>query len=55
MNFFVMDATKDGQRAVGWSAPLIGDFHTLERFGRVIFPQPAMAAAAAPAPAGKTH
>jgi hypothetical protein len=55
MNFFVMDAIKDGQRAVGWSPPLVGDFHTLERFGRVIFPQPAMLAAAAPAAGNKTH
>ena len=45
MNFFVMDALEKGQRAVGWSPPLIGDFHTLDRFGRVVFPQ-----AAAPSP-----
>jgi hypothetical protein len=54
MNFFVMDATASGQRAVGWSAPLIGDFHTLDRFGRVVFPQaavdPAPGAAASEAP-----
>ncbi|HEX7478311.1 MAG TPA: carbohydrate-binding family 9-like protein [Polyangiales bacterium] len=37
MNFFVMDARKQGQRAVAWSAPLVGDFHTLARFGRVTF------------------
>lgn len=37
MNFFVMDARKDGQRAVSWSAPLVGDFHTLDRFGQVEF------------------
>jgi hypothetical protein len=38
MNFFVMDARKEGrQRAVGWSAPRIGDFHTLAQFGRVVF------------------
>jgi hypothetical protein len=41
MNFFVMDARRDGQRAVAWSPPLIGDFHTLDRFGRVVFPQAA--------------
>jgi hypothetical protein len=41
MNFFVMDTRRDGQRAVGWSPPLIGDFHTLDRFGRVVFPQAA--------------
>lgn len=55
MNFFVMDAREHGQRAVGWSAPLIGDFHTLDRFGRVVFPLAADAGAAAtgapPAPA----
>lgn len=37
INFFVMDARERGQRAVGWSAPLIGDFHTLAKFGRVVF------------------
>jgi hypothetical protein len=52
MNFFVMDARKDGQRAVGWSPPLVGDFHTLERFGRVVFPQ---AAIAPPAASGQPH
>jgi hypothetical protein len=44
MNFFVMDALEKGQRAVGWSPPLIGDFHTLDRFGRVVFPQAASGA-----------
>jgi len=55
MNFFVMDAREKGQRAVGWSPPLVGDFHTLERFGQVVFPEaavPATAAPAAAAPAG---
>lgn len=33
VNLFVMDAQKQGQRAVGWSPPMIGDFHTLDRFG----------------------
>ena len=42
MNFFVMDAREHGQRAVGWSPPMIGDFHTLNRFGRVVFPQAAV-------------
>jgi hypothetical protein len=37
INFFVMDAREHGQRAVGWSPPRVGDFHTLERFGRVEF------------------
>ena len=39
INFFVMDARQKGQRAVGWSPPLVGDFHTLERFGEVVFPE----------------
>ena len=51
MNFFVMDALAKGQRAVGWSAPLIGDFHTLDRFGRVVFPDAALPAVN-PEPAG---
>jgi hypothetical protein len=55
MNFFVMDARKDEQRAVGWSPPLIGDFHTLDRFGRVVFPQAAANAPAPEPPPGKTH
>jgi hypothetical protein len=40
INFFVMDARDKGQRAVGWSAPMVGDFHTLAKFGRVVFPEP---------------
>jgi hypothetical protein len=55
MNFFVMDARESGQRAVGWSPPLIGDFHTLDRFGRVVFPQAAIApSTAAPTNAAPT-
>jgi Carbohydrate family 9 binding domain-like len=45
INFFVMDARKEGQRAVGWSPPRIGDFHTLAQFGRVVFLEGAAAAA----------
>lgn len=37
MNFYVMDARKDGMRAVGWSAPRVGDFHVPKRFGKLIF------------------
>lgn len=37
MNFFVMDSYKGGQQAVAWSAPLMPDFHILERFGEVEF------------------
>lgn len=36
LNFYVMDTRRGGgQRAVGWSAPLEGDFHVPARFGRV--------------------
>lgn len=58
INFFVMDEREKGQRAVGWSPPMIGDFHTLDRFGRVVFPEravPPPAAAAAPAAPGATQ
>jgi hypothetical protein len=37
INFFVMDARERGQRAVGWSPPRVGDFHILDKFGRVQF------------------
>ncbi|HKP55210.1 MAG TPA: carbohydrate-binding family 9-like protein [Polyangiales bacterium] len=37
VNFFVMDAREQGQRAVAWSPPRVGDFHILDRFGRVQF------------------
>jgi len=50
LNFFVMDAREDGQRAAGWSPPRVGDFHVLDRFGRVVFFDPASAAAAPPDP-----
>jgi hypothetical protein len=53
MNFFVMDERERGQRAVGWSPPMIGDFHTLNRFGRVVFPQAAVPRAT-PVPAPDT-
>jgi hypothetical protein len=46
INFFVMDAREKGQRAVGWSAPMVGDFHTLAKFGRVVFPEQGEAAPA---------
>jgi hypothetical protein len=54
MNFFVMDTREQGQRAAGWSAPLIGDFHTLGRFGRVVFPEAARAQAPASSPTTDT-
>lgn len=35
---FRLDAPKDkGQVAVAWSAPLVGDFHKLDRFGQLVF------------------
>lgn len=34
---YVLDAIPGGQGGVGWSPPMIGDFHVPERFGRVIF------------------
>ena len=43
INLFVMDARDKGQRAASWSPPRIGDFHTLNRFGRVTFPEAAAA------------
>lgn len=37
MNFFVMNRLPGRQQAVGWSAPLMGDFHIVDRFGIVTF------------------
>ena len=37
MNFYVMDARKEGMRAVGWSPPRVGDFHVPDRFGKLVF------------------
>lgn len=35
---YVLDVRADGrQGGVGWSPPLVGDFHVPERFGRVVF------------------
>jgi hypothetical protein len=34
---YVLDARPEGQRGVGWSPPLVGDFHVPNRFGRVTF------------------
>ena len=33
----LMDARKNGMRAVGWSPPRVGDFHVPARFGKVTF------------------
>lgn len=41
LNFYVMDTRRGGgQRAVGWSPPLEGDFHVPARFGRIRFAAP---------------
>jgi Carbohydrate family 9 binding domain-like len=39
LNMFRMDSPKDAkaQIALGWSAPLVGDFHKLDRFGEIVF------------------
>lgn len=50
VNFFVVDAQEQGQRAAAWSAPRTGDFHVLDRFGRLVFADSATAAVA-PRPA----
>jgi hypothetical protein len=34
---YVLDARREGQAGVGWSPPLVGDFHVPDRFGRVRF------------------
>jgi hypothetical protein len=34
---YVLDAREVGQMGVGWSPPLIGDFHVPDRFGRLVF------------------
>ncbi|MEM9189258.1 MAG: carbohydrate-binding family 9-like protein [Myxococcota bacterium] len=36
---YVLDAVEGGQRGVGWSPPLVGDYHVPDRFGRVTFQQ----------------
>ncbi|HJK99972.1 MAG TPA: carbohydrate-binding family 9-like protein [Polyangiaceae bacterium LLY-WYZ-15_(1-7)] len=48
INFYVMDSQLEGQRAVGWSPPRVGDFHVPNRFGQVRFHDPSAARAAAP-------
>lgn len=38
INMFRLDSPKDkGQIAVAWSAPMVGDFHKLDRFGELVF------------------
>lgn len=37
IQLYVLDTREEGQWGVGWSAPLVGDFHVPSRFGRVVF------------------
>ena len=38
LNMFRLDSPKDKpQIAAGWSPPLVGDFHKLDRFGEIVF------------------
>lgn len=37
IQLYVLDERTDGQWAVGWSAPMVGDFHVPPRFGHVTF------------------
>ncbi len=38
INMFRLDSPKGkGQVAVAWSAPMVGDFHKLDRFGELVF------------------
>ncbi len=38
VNMYRLDSPKDKpQIAVGWSPPLVGDFHKLDRFGQIVF------------------
>ncbi len=46
MNLFVLDARENGGRAAGWSPPRVGDFHAIDRFGRVVFVDPSAPTAA---------
>jgi hypothetical protein len=50
VNFFRVDATSARPRYSAWSPPMRGDFHALDRFGRVRFDAPAPT----PAPAAAT-
>ncbi len=55
MNFFVMDARADGpMHYAAWSPPRVGDFHTLAKFGRLMF-SPAAAAVPPPLPGAPTN
>jgi hypothetical protein len=50
INLFRMDLDEGKrQRASAWSAPLVGDFHVLDRFGELVFADAAGAFPAKPA------
>jgi hypothetical protein len=63
VNMYRFDAPKGkGQIAAGWSPPLAGDFHVLDRFGQIIFadekgelPPPVAVLPSAADKAAKTH
>jgi hypothetical protein len=62
INLYRMDAPKGrGQVASGWSPPLVGDFHLLDKFGELVFaddhgavPTAAAAPLQSPPPPGKS-
>jgi hypothetical protein len=38
INLYRLDKPKDkGEQAVGWSPPMVGDFHALDKFGQIVF------------------
>ncbi len=55
INMFRLDSPKGKpQIAVGWSPPLVGDFHKLDRFGEIVFgDEKGQVPQAKPAPAAK--
>jgi hypothetical protein len=63
INMYRMDLPKGKpQQAAGWSAPMVGDFHALGRFGELVFADadgnvapPVAAAASNKAKGGDVH
>jgi hypothetical protein len=54
VNFFRMDQPNGRpQSGTGWSAPMVGDFHALDKFGVLVFGDEKAHAPNATAPAGK--
>lgn len=54
INLFRLDLNKSGaQEAQGWSPPLVGDFHKLDRFGTIAFVNEAGEVPVVAAPAAK--